>query len=50
VTLSDFYSQFVSQKISGLGVDVIVTIFGEKMAFFSKTNLMIKFLQKVAAV
>jgi hypothetical protein len=39
------------------GVDVMVTIFcdfsqfsAEKMAFFSKTNVIMKFLQKIAVV
>jgi hypothetical protein len=39
------------------GVDVMITIFcdfsqfsAEKMAFFSKTNVMMKFLQKIAVV
>jgi hypothetical protein len=39
------------------GVDVMITIFCDfcqflekKLAFFSKTNVMIKFLQKVAAI
>jgi hypothetical protein len=32
------------------GVNVMITIFGEKLAFFSKNNIMIKFLQEQAVV
>jgi hypothetical protein len=45
------------RKIAKSGVDVMITIFCDfcqflekKLAFFSKTNVMIKFLQKVAAI
>jgi hypothetical protein len=30
------------------GVDVMITIFGEKLAFFSKTNVLMKFLDNLA--
>jgi hypothetical protein len=43
--------------VSEAGGDVMITtfcdlnqFFGEKMAFFSKTNVMIQFLQKLAEV
>jgi hypothetical protein len=36
------FGQFFSQ--SHLGVDVMITIFGDKMAFFSKTNVMINLI------
>jgi hypothetical protein len=46
-----------SHKIIRPGVDVMITIFcgfcqfsAKVLAFFSKTNVMIKFLQKVALV
>jgi hypothetical protein len=45
------------EKSGKPGVDVMITIFcdfclfsAKKLAFFSKTNVTIKFLQKVAAV
>jgi hypothetical protein len=41
----------ISQASIETGADVMITIFGEfcrqKMAFYSKTNVMIKFLQKL---
>jgi hypothetical protein len=39
----------IFHKLILSGVDVMITIFG-KNGFFSKTNVTIKFLQKVAEV
>jgi hypothetical protein len=50
---------YVNSNVTGLdpGVYIIITIFGDfsqftakKKVFFSKTNVMIKFLQKLAVV
>jgi hypothetical protein len=36
-----------SSNVKRPGTDVMITIFGEKMAFFSKTNVMITFFCKI---
>jgi hypothetical protein len=43
-----YYSDRLPEFLSVPGVDVTITIFGEKMAFFSKTNVMINILHNLA--
>jgi hypothetical protein len=51
-----FLNNYPKLTFAQSGVDVMITIFGDfchfsakKLAFFSKDNVMIKFLRKVAA-
>jgi hypothetical protein len=39
---------FRRKKILTPGADVMIAIFGEKLTFFSKTNVMINFLNNLA--
>jgi hypothetical protein len=56
--MSFYNAIFAAKKVQpSSGVDVMITIFcdfcqfsAKKLAFFSKTNVMIKFLQKLAVV
>jgi hypothetical protein len=51
------YLNILDEFVDGQGVDVMITIFcdfrqfsAKKLAFFSKTNVKINFLQKIVVV